>query len=77
MFTGDLTNPTNGAVYINGTALRSVATYTCSSGFKLTGVSTRTCVLGSGWSDVAPTCVAGKIWLILVIFITLPFINDF
>ncbi|KAH3889329.1 hypothetical protein DPMN_013383 [Dreissena polymorpha] len=55
------TNPTNGAVSIDGTLQGSVATYTCSAGFKLTGVSTRTCILGSGWSDLNPTCVAGKV----------------
>ncbi|XP_052240048.1 fibropellin-1-like [Dreissena polymorpha] len=58
---GTLTNPTNGAVSTTGTLQTSVATYTCSAGFRLTGVSTRTCVLGSGWSDVAPTCVSGKV----------------
>ncbi|KAH3889331.1 hypothetical protein DPMN_013385 [Dreissena polymorpha] len=58
---GALTSPTNGAVSTTGTLQTSVATYTCSAGFMLTGVSNRTCVLGSGWSGVAPTCVAGKV----------------
>ena len=70
-FTGDLNNPKNGAVSIKGTSQSSVATYTCSAGFKLSGVSTRTSALESGWSDVAPTCVAGnKFILAMAILIT-------
>ena len=61
-----LTSPENGMIayssditapYDHGT----VATYSCSTGFGLTGEATRTCTDGDGstagvWSGAAPTC---------------------
>ncbi len=49
--------PLNGRVSASG----GTATYTCSTGYTLSGSSTRTCQTGNGaWSGTAPTC--GKIY---------------
>ena len=48
-------SPTNGIVTVS--ADRSVATYSCDSGYILKGVVNRTCRNDStGWSDSTPTC---------------------
>ncbi|XP_052238591.1 seizure protein 6 homolog [Dreissena polymorpha] len=54
--------PANGAVEITGTLQSSTALYKCSEGFKLTGGSNRTCIVGIGWSGVMPTCVEVVEW---------------
>ena len=56
----DLPSLTNGDIDYGGGSTNSrsvdtVATYTCDTGYTLTGGSTRTCVSG-GWSGSAPTC---------------------
>ena len=38
-----------------------MATYTCNSGFSLSGVTTRTCE-AEGWSAEAPTCERKQQW---------------
>ena len=43
-----------------GTLESANATYNCSSGYGLSGGSTRTCVNGN-WSGTLPTCLKGKI----------------
>ena len=57
---GELTNPTNGQVVESPNTLQdSVATYSCSIGFNLFGLATRTCTsTGSAgiWNGTAPTC---------------------
>jgi hypothetical protein len=53
-----LTNPTNGWVSTpQGRELGDIATYSCNSGFKLSGSTTRTCQQ-TGWSGSAATCAA-------------------
>ncbi|XP_064385048.1 sushi, von Willebrand factor type A, EGF and pentraxin domain-containing protein 1-like isoform X4 [Halichondria panicea] len=44
--------PLNGRVSASG----GTATYTCSTGYTLSGFSTRTCVFSGRWSGNAPTC---------------------
>ncbi|XP_074641314.1 sushi, von Willebrand factor type A, EGF and pentraxin domain-containing protein 1-like [Tubulanus polymorphus] len=53
-----LANPSNGNVNIsNGLSYGSVATYSCSSCYKLTGKSTsRTCEVDGKWTSVEPVC---------------------
>ncbi len=34
----------------------AVATYSCDTGYKLSGASTRNCVAVSGWSPTLPVC---------------------
>ncbi len=56
---GALTAPPNGGVTTpNGTLFGATATYTCSTGFGLSGTATRTCQAAASWSGAAPTCVA-------------------
>ena len=60
---GDLMNPANGEVDLNGTTPDSVATYSCDMGFRLNGTSTRTCQMSAQWSGSAPTCDRKYIWV--------------
>ena len=55
---GTLSPPTNGSVsYSNSTTEGSVATYSCDSGYTLTGDDTeRTCQADGTWSGSEPTC---------------------
>ncbi|XP_060586067.1 sushi, von Willebrand factor type A, EGF and pentraxin domain-containing protein 1-like [Ruditapes philippinarum] len=47
--------PSNGEVSVSGTG--SVATYSCDTGYSLSGLSARTCQTdGSGWESTDPTC---------------------
>ncbi len=57
----DLTVPANGVISYNmGTTsprpVNTVATYTCVTGYTLTGGSTRTCGSDGVWSGFAPVC---------------------
>ncbi len=57
----DLTVPANGMISYNmgTTSLRpvnTVATFTCVTGYTLTGGSTRTCGSDGEWSGLAPVC---------------------
>ena len=52
---GSLPGPANGRVEFTGTTEGATATYSCDSGYRLEGSSTRTC-LSSGWSGTAPSC---------------------
>ena len=53
---GFLTNPSNGAVSTSsGTTFNQVATYSCDSGYMISGAATRTCQI-TGWSLAPPTC---------------------
>ena len=53
---GTLTNPQNGNVTLTTTTFMSTATYSCNSGYTLSGNETRTCEASGTWSDTAPTC---------------------
>ena len=47
-------------VDVSETVLNSVATYSCNTGYTLTGDATRTCQGNSTWSGAIPTCVGMK-----------------
>jgi CUB/sushi domain-containing protein len=49
--------PTHGSVSAPKTTLGQVATYSCSSGYTLSGAMTRTCQADQTWSASTPTCV--------------------
>ncbi|XP_064386457.1 CUB and sushi domain-containing protein 3-like [Halichondria panicea] len=54
---GDLFDPSNGAVNTSsGTTFMMTATYTCNTGYNLTGDMTRTCGANGTWSWTALTC---------------------
>ena len=53
---GDLPDPNNGAVTLDGTGEGSIATYTCDEGFSRDGPVDRTCGSDGMWSDAAPVC---------------------
>ena len=54
---GNLTDPANGEVnHTSGTTFGQTATYSCNTGYNLTGDSTRTCQATGEWSGSAPTC---------------------
>ena len=48
----------NGSVSAPATTLGSVASYTCNTGYSLSGAPTRTCQADGTWSGTAPTCIA-------------------
>ena len=50
-----LVDPPNGVVSFN-TTVNSVATYSCNTGYTLTGDDMRTCLETGVWSGSAPTC---------------------
>ena len=51
-----LSSPANGRVAVTGLTSGSTATYTCNTGYQLTGLQTRTCLSNGIWSGQAPTC---------------------
>ncbi len=51
-----LDNPLNGQVSFTSTSIGSIASYTCSPGFRLTGVNTRECLQERVWSGIEPIC---------------------
>ena len=54
---GPLSNPGNGSVNTGGgTLFGASATYSCDSGYALTGAATRTCEAVGAWSGSAPSC---------------------
>ncbi len=55
---GSLDAPSNGAVDTSsGTTFMMTATYTCNTGYTLTGDTTRMCGAGGSWTLMEPTCV--------------------
>ena len=53
----NLPNPSNGQVtFSSGVFVGSRATYTCDSGYLISGQSTRTCQGDGTWTGTAPTC---------------------
>ena len=54
---GPLTNPNNGQVDTSpGTIFESIATYTCDTGYTLSGSQSRTCGADGNWTSTEPTC---------------------
>ncbi len=51
-----LTSPSNGLVTVSITTFLSEAMYSCSNGYILMGVVSRTCMADRNWSDAEPTC---------------------
>ena len=51
-----LENPENGDVTSTGQTPGDTASYVCSQGYILDGVSTRTCQESGIWTGDAPTC---------------------
>jgi len=45
-----------GSVDVPTTVEGSLARYTCRAGYRLRGVSVRTCLSSGVWSDVSPVC---------------------
>lgn len=52
-----LSNPANGVVSVIDLTFNSVATYTCNSGYVISGVQQRTCLETGEWSGQEPTCI--------------------
>ena len=54
---GPLTDPDNGQVDTSpGTTFGSTATYTCDTGYTLSGSQTRTCGENGNWTSSEPIC---------------------
>ena len=49
--------PANGASSGTATTFGSVVSYTCNTGYTLSGAASVMCEASGSWSDVAPTCV--------------------
>ena len=58
---GALDGPVNGDVSVSSTTYNSTATYSCNTGYTLTGDDMRTCMESGLWSGSEPICV-GKIY---------------
>ncbi|XP_053405169.1 CUB and sushi domain-containing protein 1-like [Mercenaria mercenaria] len=53
---GFLSNPENGTVSMSDSIYMSTATYSCFTGFILTGSVTRTCMSDGNWNSSVPSC---------------------
>ena len=53
---GELDNPNNGQVSLDGIIFGSIATYTCDTGFNLIGDMERICQANGNWSESEPVC---------------------
>ncbi|XP_053405168.1 CUB and sushi domain-containing protein 1-like [Mercenaria mercenaria] len=53
---GLLTSPENGIVTVSGLTYLNIATYSCLTGFTLTGSATRICMSDGNWNSSAPSC---------------------
>ena len=51
-----LSSPRYGRVFVPTRNVGGSATYTCNSGFRLVGLSTRTCLSDGSWSGSQPIC---------------------
>ena len=52
-----LTNPENGKVMFESTAVGTIASYFCDSGYDLQGTSQRECLSSGMWYGDEPTCL--------------------
>ena len=51
----NITSPSDGSVsYSNGTAYRSVATFSCNTGYTISASTARTCKADKMWSNATP-----------------------
>ena len=55
-----LTSPTNGAVTLTSDGSTTVANFSCSLGYTMTGSSLLTCKADGSWDFTSPAC--GKAW---------------
>ena len=53
---GGLEDPKDGEVIVSTTNYASVASYSCNTGYNLTGDNSRTCLNSSEWSGSQPNC---------------------
>ena len=51
-----LSDPVNGAVSVPDASFGGVATYTCNTGYDLTGAVIRSCQIDGSWSGTPPIC---------------------
>ena len=58
---------------VSGTAVGDTVTYTCQSGYTLSGNSTRTCQPNGSWSDNAPKCIS-KYCIVCMCRVQSPFV---
>jgi CUB/sushi domain-containing protein len=55
--------PTHGTVSAPTTTFMSIATYSCTAGYALSGATTRTCQSDQTWSSTVPMCVSNPVGL--------------
>ena len=67
----DLEDPTNGAVLIEGEGEGALATYTCISGFQLSGEGTLECTADGEWVPSPPTCESKSEWAFFILIETM------
>ena len=60
----------NGAVAVPLTEFPGTATYTCDTGYVLSGGNTRTCLANGMWSGIAPTCTGRVLLHSYVLYVT-------
>ena len=58
---GELDDPANGVVTVNGFYVGATATYSCNPTFQIFGITTRVCQEGAQWSGTEPRCVDGEL----------------
>lgn len=64
-----LSGPVNGAVSYVSQRVGHIARYTCSTGYTLEGVSSRTCLAGGYWSEHQPACYGMKANLVVLEYV--------
>ncbi|XP_064400356.1 sushi, von Willebrand factor type A, EGF and pentraxin domain-containing protein 1-like [Halichondria panicea] len=57
-----LNNPSNGQVSVSSHVIGGTATYSCNTGYGLSGSSSRTCLSSCNWSGSNPSCQLISIW---------------
>jgi hypothetical protein len=81
---GPLGDPANGEVSVSSTTFSSVATYSCNTGYTLTGDDMRTCLETGLWSGSELTCItqsdlhdmcSDKFFVVIVVLAVLLFIS--
>ena len=67
---GVLSTPTNGAQTSDGSVVGSSTSFSCDTGYKLEGASTRLCRIDGTWSRTDTSCVRKLLFYIINIFNT-------